>query len=194
LPTCDQPSNLSESNITQNSVTLNWDPTPGAVSYDVDFNYAPFNSGQWVNIASGINATSLVVNGLNSTQWYTWRIRALCSNGQYSSYVASGYVRTNLINPSQPKSTPSFQSVEKLEINTFPSPSTNILNISINVTANTPTNIQVHNTMGEIIYTKRIEKTTGIVKIDVSKFNNGIYILRVNTFRESKAIKFIVNH
>ncbi len=84
---CDMPTGLFTTNITESSATFNWSASPGAVSYSVQTR-VPY--GTWYYIAGSpfIN-TYASVDGLNPNTTYEWRVRSNCSNGDHS-YWTSG--------------------------------------------------------------------------------------------------------
>ena len=77
--TCDPPTDLLVSNLTQNTCLLSWSSVPGAVSYKIQF----FNSsnGLWQDLGGPpIFNTFLSLYGLWANFDYTWRVIATCSN------------------------------------------------------------------------------------------------------------------
>ena len=74
------PSNLSASNVADNSFNVSWNAVSGAVSYDVDAN----------GTVKRVNSTSTSITGLTAGTTYSVRVRANCSNGSgnYSSAIS----------------------------------------------------------------------------------------------------------
>ncbi len=75
-PTCADVTGLIESNLSEFSAQLNWDPTPGAVYYLVD--YKLHSSATWINFG-GTTSTHVSLSGLTSTTAYDWRVKSSCS-------------------------------------------------------------------------------------------------------------------
>jgi hypothetical protein len=71
--TCNTPTNLSESNITNTSATLNWNTT-GASSYHIRYRIS--TSTTWIYKSSTTNSKS--ITGLISGGIYTWQARSIC--------------------------------------------------------------------------------------------------------------------
>ncbi len=84
-PLCGDPSNLTNSLITNTTATISWTTVPVALSYDVDYKRASDTS--WTAAASATMDTSLNLTGLSINTQYQWRVRATCPAG--SGYYAS---------------------------------------------------------------------------------------------------------
>lgn len=80
-----------------------------------------------------------------------------------------------------------FDGVNELEssLKVYPNPANNVLNVEGNMTS-----LEVYNTMGQCLLTKQV---TGNTQIDLSGYNNGIYLLRVYNGGEMVVRKFTVN-
>lgn len=63
-------------------------------------------------------------------------------------------------------------------INTFPNPTTGLVHIQLKEAETTETNIRVLNTLGQVVLEKKVEESTNI-EIDLSKEENGLYILHI---------------
>lgn len=74
-PTCDTPTGLTASNITDNSAELSWTAVTGAQSYDV--RYRPQGASAWTmqNTAN----TTITINGLMAEMPYEWQVATVCS-------------------------------------------------------------------------------------------------------------------
>ena len=80
-----------------------------------------------------------------------------------------------------------FDGVNELEssLKVYPNPANNVLNVEGNMTS-----LEVYNTMGQCLLTKQVNGNT---QIDLSGYNNGIYLLRVYNGGEMVVRKFTVN-
>ncbi len=81
LPACGSPSGLTTTNITSSSATLNWQPVPDAVNYDVQHKRSSYSSNYWKNVATATTSTSVNLLGLQPWMSYDWRVRANCTEG-----------------------------------------------------------------------------------------------------------------
>ncbi|MEL6536601.1 MAG: T9SS type A sorting domain-containing protein, partial [Bacteroidota bacterium] len=82
-PSCDVPTGLAASSVTQTSFTASWNAVSGATSYDLDVNGTVFNT----------TSTSYNVTGLSASTAYPISVRANCSGGS-SAYSATVNVTT----------------------------------------------------------------------------------------------------
>ena len=88
--TCDAPTGLTATSITQTAATVSWTAVSGASTYDVD--YKTSSSGTWINAATATTATSVNLTGLTASTTYNWRVRATCTSP--SSYSQSQFTTT----------------------------------------------------------------------------------------------------
>jgi hypothetical protein len=72
---CSTPTNLSESNVTSTSATLNWNST-GASSYRIRYRIS--GSSTWIFKSS--NTNSKAITGLTAASIYTWQVRSICTD------------------------------------------------------------------------------------------------------------------
>ena len=84
---CEVPSYLYATNITQDSVTLNWSNT-GADSYTI--RYKTLDTADYTEIP-GITANSFVLNDLTSGTYYVWTVKAVCDINESEWAVQSSF-------------------------------------------------------------------------------------------------------
>jgi len=90
--TCNAPTGLIASNITQNSATLQWGTVTGAVNYVVEYRTT---GGTWYMVAgSPFTGTSANLSGLQPGTNYEWRVRTNCGNNNFSAYSVTSYLTT----------------------------------------------------------------------------------------------------
>jgi len=82
------PSGLTATNITFNSVQLNWPAVTGNF-YTVE--YKETGTTSWINAATAISAGSVSINNLNPATSYDWRLSANCSSTPVANYAASQF-------------------------------------------------------------------------------------------------------
>lgn len=83
--TCATPVGLSATAITLNSATLNWAAVSTATSYNIQYKLAAGST--WITVTSA--TTSKVINGLNASTTYHFKVQAVCSSAGGYSPVAS---------------------------------------------------------------------------------------------------------
>ena len=93
--TCNSPSGLTASAVTNNSATVSWSAAAGALSYAVDYKTA--SSGTWTSAATATTSTSVNLAGLAASTVYDWRVRSNCASGN-SAYATGQF--TTQPNPS----------------------------------------------------------------------------------------------
>jgi hypothetical protein len=85
-----------------------------------------------------------------------------------------------------------FSKASTLNVNLFPNPAKDALNITTENNATGEVNIQILNSMGETVYNKVVE--AGLVQsIDIASFIPGVYYVSVIAEGESKIIRLLKN-
>jgi len=90
LNTCGTPANLSATNITQNTATLNWQSVTGATSYTIQYKTPLVSS--WVTRTSTTN--SIAISALTCGTAYNFQVQAVCASGQ-SAFGAGAFTTSN---------------------------------------------------------------------------------------------------
>lgn len=80
---CNAPTGLTTSSITNSSAVLSWGAVSGASNYTIQFKLASSNT--WSTLAT-ITGTTISVTGLTSATTYNWKVKASCS--EYSAPVS----------------------------------------------------------------------------------------------------------
>ena len=86
---CSAPGGLFTTNITGNTVTMNWSPVDGAAFYNVQ--YKPTSSGTWANATTATYSTSVNLYSLSPATTYDWRVRTNCSLSESSVYSTAQF-------------------------------------------------------------------------------------------------------
>ena len=85
--TCPDVTGLSTSNVTTNSVTLNWAANPMAQSWTIEYGISGFTQGTGTQATS--NTNSYVVTGLTDGLTYDFHVKAVCGTDWNSENWAS---------------------------------------------------------------------------------------------------------
>lgn len=85
------------------------------------------------------------------------------------------------------------ESSSLMSMNVSPNPTNNIANISYSNKVNQETELVIFNSLGEIVLSKNIISNSGdnTIKVDLSKFENGIYIITLKNDKEALFSKLI---
>ncbi|MYD39541.1 MAG: fibronectin type III domain-containing protein, partial [Chloroflexi bacterium] len=81
----DPPTDVSTSNVTNDSITLNWTKSAGATSYEVIYNRDPTFFTDWLDVG---DVASYAFTGLTAARDYVMNVRAKNANGVSSQVVA----------------------------------------------------------------------------------------------------------
>ncbi|MBK8954199.1 MAG: fibronectin type III domain-containing protein [Saprospiraceae bacterium] len=74
---CNTPTNLAASNITETTATVSWSPVSGANSYNFQYKLASSNTWYQVNVTT----TAVNLTGMSPNTNYNVRVQAVCSGG-----------------------------------------------------------------------------------------------------------------
>ena len=88
---CISPNTLTTSNVTENSVDLNWVSVGSENSWEVEYKTA--DETEWTS-AGYVSSTSTTLTDLESNTVYSVRVRALCSSSESSPWCESVSFRT----------------------------------------------------------------------------------------------------
>jgi bacillolysin len=76
-PTCAPVLNLATTSTTEYSASVSWDAMPGAIYYIVEYKLSTASVWTYSSFTTG---TSAVINSLNSSTLYDWRVKSSCSS------------------------------------------------------------------------------------------------------------------
>ena len=115
-----------------------------------------------------------------------------CSNSPSGSSEGSNYDPEILADKD-------FEEIEEIEktiqqVNLFPNPTNNILNVAFELTNNSDVKMMVMSLTGQIVEMRdlKLEEGTQQFKIDVNRFDSGVYFIHLITNDERISKKFIV--
>ncbi|MEY2811513.1 MAG: hypothetical protein RI991_508 [Bacteroidota bacterium] len=93
LVACGNPTGLTSSGITTNSVNLSWSPVVNATSYSIE--YRLNTTTTWTVLNATQTTTTASLTGLNSGSAYNWRVRANCPAGS-GAYISASFTTTTI--------------------------------------------------------------------------------------------------
>jgi N-acetylneuraminic acid mutarotase len=172
---CPLPANLSVSNITGTSATLNWEE--GSFSFGYKIRYKVSTTGPWKHAhASG---TSLTIFGLTSNTKYTWQVKSFCDTDPFlfsdwseKQKFVTGALRIGdgLFPPA------SFQ--------IYPNPATNHATVQFILVQPLHVFITVYDVSGremETLMDKDVEQGAYSLQINTEHFSKGVYFVKMTT-------------
>lgn len=185
-PTPVAPSGLSVTNLTSNSVTLNWATTPGVYYY---VEYKASTAATWIPVISGTTNGTANISGLAPGTTYDWRVSANCSsdpavnfsNAQFTT-VSHNNVITNIRNGYGIKITP--DPVIGPAIIDFIVPSYGQVTLSI---------WNPHGQLVKVLFqaTRNAGQYSFNVTNQLNTLSHGTYFLRVDQYGHGAVIEFL---
>ena len=172
--TCDAPTNLNVSDVTDNSAIVTWTAGGSETSWDVE--YKLHSASQWQQ--STVAQPSFNITGLTASSNYDVRVKALCDNNLESEFVNGNFttsVGIDDINFAQ-------------NISLLPNPADNYIELRVNSKIEV-TEAEVYNAFGQLIQT--VQLTDNHARIDLSNMAAGMYFVRVNGENGIATKKFI---
>ena len=90
---CEMPTGLNESNMNHNSVQLNWNTVPSALSYEISFKQT-LEASPTIYTSTTNN---IVVSGLAAGAQYIWTVKSVCNAGVKSVANSNEFTNSNTI-------------------------------------------------------------------------------------------------
>lgn len=76
------------------------------------------------------------------------------------------------------------------KVSLYPNPTNDVLNIFVPDNQQLSGNVTIYNTLGQMVYSNDISETNSY-SINVSNFQSGVYIIKINRENQTKALQFI---
>ncbi|HUM47271.1 MAG TPA: T9SS type A sorting domain-containing protein [Chitinophagales bacterium] len=183
--TCPSPVNLSVTDITGTSVTLNWEP--GAFSEGYKLRYKISTSGHWNHAqASGPLKT---IYGLSPETKYTWQIKSFCDTDPFvfSDWSAKQKFVTGALRISDELISQAFFQI-------YPNPATDYATVQFTLVQPSHVSIKVYDVSGREMETllsgnmdpgnlpgTEISAGTHTLQLNITHFSKGIYFVKMIT-------------
>ena len=134
-----------------------------------------------------IYAYSSALSSNNQWQQFSVDLSSVASQSitRFVMFIDKGVVNwdTYFLDDFNLSSIPLFvQEVNKIQlISIFPQPAKNNLNIEVKLNDNEVNTLDLYNNQGEILLSTVLNKNSDNINLDVSKFNSGIYIIKIHS-------------
>ena len=114
------------------------------------------------------------------------------SNGTYSVRITDGNGCVNISDDFSVNNI-SLEEYLKNSVKVYPNPSSGIVNISLNATNQRNGQLDIYNSLGELILTKELELIQGenYFQVDATSFSSGVYSIRL-TIDEAQVLKQLI--
>jgi hypothetical protein len=178
---CKNGTNLTTSNITSNSATLNWVAPATPVQWNIE--YKSTNKGaKWIDILVPGTARSYTLTGLFAKQAYNWQIKAKCGN-KWTSYSGIASFTTlplsaNFVTTSISKQPLTEETSGELTIQNYPNPFSKATTIRYKLPNDAAVSLTVYHPLGQrtaLLVNAKQSAGTHQVNFNAGKLSAGIY-------------------
>jgi peptidyl-prolyl cis-trans isomerase B (cyclophilin B) len=153
---------------------FDWLPIANADNYQLQVATAiTFSGASTVFNQSGLTNTTQQIPALNPNTRYYWRVRSY--NGTTAGYFSTRFTfetgtTTGIINAQQ----------EDVIASIYPNPATQQLNVELKLKENAPLQMKLRDVQGKVVWSQEYKYSEELkVKIDISSFSKGLYLLDV---------------
>ena len=175
---CNTPTGLTVSNITNTNATLNWNPAVGAAYYGI--RYKKTSASVWTMGTS--TPTMKLLTGLTPGAQYEFQVQSYCGTPTPGPYTASiVWTQATTIPPTAGGKIVGTEEELISNVNIYPNPTSNVLNIDLMVIESSNTIIKVLDMSGRLIKQTQVKSEKGLnpITIDLSELASGIYALQI---------------
>ncbi len=153
--TCQNATNLTTTNITSASATLNWIASVNPVQWQVQYkSTAP--GAKWIDVPVSVTARSVTITGLKSKQAYNWHIRAKCGK-TWTSYSAAVSFKTLAATQSVIVQGSAAENITNLRLYPNPTKGQFVIELHVPEKINGSAKIQLIDMTGKMVQTENAE-------------------------------------
>jgi hypothetical protein len=183
------PTNLTTTNISNTSATLQWSAVTGAATYTVQGRKV--GTTTWTTLAP-TTSTSRTVNNLQACKNYQWRVRANCSDGTTTSAMSASVSFTTTGCGAAGKTNDEEMLTQAIEL--FPNPAANAVNLYYESSQATTAQVYITDLSGKVVYQNRYDLSEGIntLAIDLSQLPTSYYIVQFSSNGQNYYERLIV--
>ncbi len=159
---CGVPQNPESQVNSSSSVTVSWDPVPGATGYQIK---GKRQGSALVTLNIPGNQTEKTVNGLLPGSNYGWAVQAICEGGQVSDFSEISYF-----------STPQDM-LSDINFTIWPNPSQEEVNVLIRNTNTDVIPVKIFSLDGRLLRSGFTD-ASGQIRFNISDLSPGVYVIR----------------
>lgn len=169
---CNKPGNLTTTELSSTSATVNWSAVAGAANYTVQYRLSTTST---YTTAGTVTGTSFTLNGLTPAKKYYWRVKANCSN------------YTNAKTFTTPANLPAGVSGN---LKLYPNPTSGTLFVQYDGPTDASTQIWVSDAAGRVVV--QADASTLQNGLSVSTLAPGMYLLHLKVEGEKEKVEKFV--
>jgi hypothetical protein len=193
---CGTPTNLSTTQITQNSALLSWTAVSGATSYNIQGRKV--GAANWTTLTSTTNNKQLGAV-LQLCKQYEWKVQAVCSTGT-SAYSSTATFTTlcNTTTENAPASnniaTSNREGFADVDLLVMPNPANNMVELQFESPLSRAAVIRIYDTSGKVVMNLPAYCDLGAnqQRLDISELTIGYYFIEIDNgtqqWREKLAV------
>lgn len=193
-------SNLTTTNISSTSATLNWSASTNPDQWQVQYKSTSKGS-KWIDVPNvGPAARSVTITNLSRNQNYSWHIRAKCGKvmTKYSASIEFRTAQNSNTSAALAVNTQKEQVAQASALVVYPSPASHQFSIRLNLgtTVAAPVAIQLFDMNGKMVLNQSAGLVSGILQKQLtlpSSLSNGLYLVRITADGKVFNRKLIVN-
>ena len=176
---CEPVSNLTVTEITDNTAHVAWTPAEGTDTWQI-----VVTDAQGADVADEVRTESFYdLAGLTAGKDYTVKVRTVCGDDNFSAYVSTNFRTTGGVGISD---------VNTVSCTIYPNPTTRSTTISVSG-VNGKVKIEVVDMNGRVVSSESLECSSDCVKtMDVDNLAQGAYFVRITADNTNMVRKLIV--
>lgn len=159
---CELPTNLTATNITDNSADLGWTENGSATSWQIEYGEEDFDQGEGNLVVTSDNPYT--VTGLEEDEDYEFYVRAICANGDTTDWVGPFEFET--------EETSSIDENSISIVKVYPNPASSVIYIKSD--DNSEYTVELFDMKGQKVFFGNMVKS-----INVESLQNGLYHIRI---------------
>lgn len=172
---CEVPAGTQATSIKKKNAKLNWNSASGASSYTARYRVAN-SSGSWENKST--TSTVVTATGLSNGSTYEWQVRSNCNGSQSAWSALCTFIAGNGGSSNCSGARQNFATIALA-----PNPASQSVHVQWSNVRSSQSQMVIYNAVGKIMITTQVDDEQGFVRVDLSNWSPGVYIVRMSTDR-----------